>query len=100
MEIPKIEINVVDEEIARNARLLAWPIRVSLLRILIEYDEPISLDVFVSNSEYRWAVSRHLTELKKTGIINQIMINRKAYYVINRETFEKIGFPIAQFFSK
>jgi DNA-binding transcriptional ArsR family regulator len=100
IEIPKIEINNTDDELARYARAIAWPIRVSILRILCDHENPISLDVFVSNSEFRWAISRHLTELKKMGLLHQEMINRKAYYSINKETFKKMGLDFKMLFSK
>jgi hypothetical protein len=100
LDIPKIEIKESDEELARYARSLAWPIRISIIRILNEHDIPISLDVFVSNSEFRWAISRHLTELKKLGLLNQEMINRKAYYSLNKETFNKYGFDFNTLFVK
>jgi len=100
IDIPKIEINSSDDDLARYARSIAWPIRVSILRILSEHENSISLDIFVSNSEFRWAISRHLTELRKLGLLNQELINRKAYYSINKEAFEKMGLDFKMLFLK
>jgi hypothetical protein len=100
MDIPKIEINNNDIELAQYARSIAWPIRVSVLRILSENERPISLDVFAANSEFRWGISRHLIELRKLGLVNKEMINSKAYYSLNKEMFNKIGFDLNMLFLK
>jgi len=100
MDIPKIEITTSDDQLAEYARIIAWPIRISILRILNMQEDPVSLDVFVSNSEFRWAISRHLTELKKMGLLHQEMINRKAYYSIKKDAFEKMGSDFKMLFLK
>jgi len=100
MDIPKIEITTSDDQLAGYARIIAWPIRISILRILNKQEDPVSLDVFVSNSEFRWAISRHLTELKKMGLLHQEMINRKAYYSIKKDAFEKMGSDFKMLFLK
>ncbi len=78
------------ERIARIAKALAHPTRVSILQFLAGenscYFGDISEIVPVSNA----TISQHLSELKSAGLIHGEIIPPKSSYCINREAWAEV----------
>jgi len=97
VEIPEVKITESDIRLSKYIRAMSMPIRVSIIRILLNDDSGVDKDFFGAYSTSAVIVGRHLHELTKIGIIKSEMINRRLYYKINKEVFKELSDDLSLF---
>lgn len=81
----------IDFELAQFARVLALPIRVFIIRMIIEHDNSISKQQLYSHAFTEQNINKHLLELKAAGIL-KISGNRgKITYSIDQNVSKQIA---------
>lgn len=90
MDFPRFKIVESDNELSLYARALALPIRIAILRILIEEGCWINHDVFLQMPFPAAIGENHLKALAKLGIVSTKIYNRNKYYSINKDVFQKM----------
>jgi predicted transcriptional regulator len=91
MEFRKLTISDSDNELSHFARALALPVRISIVRILIINGTWVGPDVFAELELGTVTVDKHLKAMLYLNIIKEKHYNRKVYYSINDEVFQKIS---------
>lgn len=89
-----------EEEIimARYAKALSHPARVSILKLLSRQDYCYCGDIVEDLPIAQSTVSQHLKELKNAGLIEGEITPPKVRYCINKENFEKAKSLFEEFF--
>lgn len=87
------------EELARFAKAMGHPARISILRFLASMDSCFFGDICQELPIAKATVSQHLTELKNAGLIRGEIEPPRVRYCIDRENWEKANRTFQQFFS-
>lgn len=82
------EVQINDELIARFAKAIGHPHRVSILNFLAGLDTCFFGDIHEILPISKATVSQHLKELKNAGLIQGEIETPKVRYCINRENWE------------
>lgn len=98
MGFAKFRFDANDEELSRFARALSLPVRVSMLKVLINEKSWASNEVFKHLSLTPVTRDRHLQALKDLGIVIENRQNRIAQYQINEAAFQKLIEDFKSFF--
>ncbi len=93
------EYDIDTEELARFAKAMGHPARISILRFLASMDSCFFGDICQELPIAKATVSQHLTELKNAGLIRGEIEPPKVRYCIDRENWEKANKVFRQFFS-
>ena len=87
------------EELARFAKAMGHPARISILRFLSSLDSCFFGDICQELPIAKATVSQHLTELKNAGLIRGEIEPPKVKYCIDRENWDKANEAFRQFFA-
>lgn len=87
-----------ENRIARYARALAHPARVSILRILLRQQACICGDMVDVLPLSQSTVSQHLKELKEAGLIRGDVDGVRVCYCINEEAWKEAKEAFAEIF--
>ncbi|HOH55917.1 MAG TPA: winged helix-turn-helix domain-containing protein [Paludibacteraceae bacterium] len=87
------------EELARFAKAMGHPARISILRFLSSLDSCFFGDICQELPIAKATVSQHLTELKNAGLIRGEIEPPKVRYCIDRENWDKANEAFRQFFA-
>ncbi|MCX6281254.1 MAG: metalloregulator ArsR/SmtB family transcription factor [Bacteroidetes bacterium] len=92
-----IVYNQDDILVARIAKALGHPARISILKYLHQVKKCSCQDIVDQMPIAQATVSQHLRELKNAGLINASFEPPKVMYYINQENWEKAGPLILNF---
>ena len=97
MEKEKYTIN--NEQLARFAKALAHPVRVTILEFLASRDSCFFGDIHNELPIAKSTVSQHLNELKDAGLIQGEIMPPKVKYCINKDNWKIAKTVFNDFFS-
>jgi ArsR family transcriptional regulator, arsenate/arsenite/antimonite-responsive transcriptional repressor len=80
-----------DEEIARLARALGHPVRVQILRLLLEREECSAGTIFGEVPLAQSTVSQHLKVLREAGLIHGEVDGPRICYCADPARVERLG---------
>lgn len=89
-----------EEQLARFAKAMGHPIRITILQFLASMDSCYFGDINNELPIAKATVSQHLKELKEAGLIQGEIETPKVKYCINRENWEKAQAHFDAFFSQ
>jgi DNA-binding transcriptional ArsR family regulator len=90
MEVSKNKDYSIDnEQIARFAKAMGHPARITILQFLASLDSCYFGDIHNELPIAKATVSQHLKELKDAGLIQGEIETPKVKYCINKENWEK-----------
>ncbi len=92
------EYDVDTEELARFAKAMGHPARISILRFLSSLDSCFFGDICQELPIAKATVSQHLTELKNAGLIRGEIEPPRVRYCIDQGNWEKANRAFQQFF--
>ncbi|MEN0054030.1 MAG: helix-turn-helix transcriptional regulator [Mucilaginibacter sp.] len=81
----------MDFELAQFARVLALPIRVFIIRMIIEHDNSISKQQLYSHAFTEQNINKHLLELKAAGILKINGARGQITYSIDQNVSKQIA---------
>jgi len=93
------EYTIDKEELARFAKAMGHPTRITILQFLASLDSCYFGDIHNELPIAKATVSQHLKELKDAGLIQCEIETPKAKYCINRGNWEKAQTYFETFFS-
>jgi ArsR family transcriptional regulator, arsenate/arsenite/antimonite-responsive transcriptional repressor len=93
------EYSVDQEALARFAKAMAHPARITILHFLASMDSCYFGDIYNELPIAKATVSQHLKELKDAGLIQGEIETPKVKYCINRENWEKAQGYFEMFFA-
>ena len=88
------------ETLARYAKALAHPARVSIMQFLAKRNTCYFGDIHEELPIAKATVSQHLKELKETGLIQGEIETPKVKYCINKKNWKKAQALFCDFFNK
>lgn len=88
------------QDLARFAKVLAHPARLSILKYLAETKSCVSGDISDYLPLARTTVSQHLKELRAAGLIQGEIDGMKINYCLNSGNIERYNRLFEDFFSK
>jgi ArsR family transcriptional regulator, arsenate/arsenite/antimonite-responsive transcriptional repressor len=88
-EFKKKEYTIDNEQLARFAKAMGHPARITILEFLASLDSCYFGDIHNELPIAKATVSQHLKELKDAGFIQGEIETPKVKYCINRENWEK-----------
>jgi len=88
-----------NEQIARFAKAMGHPARITILQFLASLDCCYFGDIHNELPIAKATVSQHLKELKEAGLIQGEIETPKVKYCINRENWEKAQIFFETFFA-
>jgi len=94
------EYSIDTEELARFAKAMGHPARISILQFLSSLDSCYFGDIFQELPIAKATVSQHLKELKNAGLIKGEIEPPKVRYCIDRKNWEKAKLAFQEFFAK
>ncbi len=83
------DYTIDNEQIARFAKAMGHPARITILQFLASLDSCYFGDIHNELPVAKATVSQHLKELKDAGLIQGEIETPKVKYCINRENWEK-----------
>ncbi len=89
-----------EEQIARIAKAISNPTRVSILNFLAQQTTCYFGKIYEELPIAKATVSQHLKELKNAGLIQGEIEGPKVKYCINKENWEKAGTLFSDFFKQ
>ncbi len=89
-----------EEQLARFAKAMGHPIRITILQFLASMDSCYFGDINNELPIAKATVSQHLKELKEAGLIQGEIETPKVKYCINRENWEKAQAYFDAFFGQ
>ena len=89
-----------EEEIAKIAKAISNPTRVSILNFLAQQTTCYFGKIYEELPIAKATVSQHLKELKNAGLIQGEIEGPKVKYCINKENWEKAGTLFSDFFKQ
>jgi ArsR family transcriptional regulator, arsenate/arsenite/antimonite-responsive transcriptional repressor len=98
METAKPVISATEDRLARYAKALGHPVRVSILKYLNSINACCAGTIFDQVPMAQSTVSQHLKELKKAGLIQGTIDPPRVHYCINRENWEEARKLFSAFF--
>jgi len=93
------EYNIDNEQLARFAKAMGHPTRITILHFLATMDSCYFGDIHNELPIAKATVSQHLKELKDAGLIQGEIETPKVKYCINKENWEKAHAFFETFFS-
>lgn len=93
------EYNIDNEQLARFAKAMGHPARITILLFLASMDSCYFGDIHNELPIAKATVSQHLKELKDAGLIQGEIETPKVKYCINRENWNKAKASYESFFS-
>ena len=93
------EYTIDNEQLARFAKALGHPARITILNYLASLDSCYFGDIHNELPIAKATVSQHLKELKEAGLIQGEIETPKVKYCINRENWEKAQAYFEAFFA-
>lgn len=93
------EYRVDNEQLARFAKALGHPARITILQFLANQDSCFFGDIHDELPIAKATVSQHLKELKSAGLIQGEIEPPKVRYCINRENWDIAKLLFGNFFS-
>ena len=93
------EYIIDNEQIARFAKAMGHPARITILQFLASLDSCFFGDIHNELPIAKATVSQHLKELKDAGLIQGEIETPKVRYCINRENWEKAQTLFNTFFT-
>ena len=91
--------SVDSEQLARFAKAMGHPARITILSYLASLDSCYFGDIHNELPIAKATVSQHLKELKEAGLIQGEIETPKVKYCINRENWELAQASFADFFA-
>ncbi|TVQ09335.1 MAG: ArsR family transcriptional regulator [Balneolaceae bacterium] len=91
-------ISTHDARLARYAKALGHPVRVSILKYLSSINACCAGTIFDQVPMAQSTVSQHLKELKKAGLIRGTIDPPRVHYCIDRENWEEAKKLFLEFF--
>ncbi|MBW3631304.1 MAG: metalloregulator ArsR/SmtB family transcription factor [Gemmatimonadetes bacterium] len=79
-----------EEEIAALAKALGHPVRVQILRILLEREECLCGEIVDELPLAQSTVSQHLKVLREAGLIHGEIDGRRTCYCVSEERLERL----------
>ena len=98
MEETKKDYTLNQEQIARFAKALGHPARISILDFLAKRDSCYFGDIHEELPIAKATVSQHLKELKDAGLIQGEIETPKVKYCINRDNWKLASQMFSRFF--
>ena len=92
------EYTIDNEQLARFAKAMAHPARITILHYLASMDSCYFGDIYDELPIAKATVSQHLKELKDAGLIQGEIETPKVKYCINRENWAKAQHYFETFF--
>src|ERR1700761_9449367 len=92
------EFTVKENKIAKYAKALAHPARISILQVLIKKQACICGDIVDELPLSQSTVSQHLKELKEAGLIKGDIDGVKVCYCIDEKEWENAKAYLSSFF--
>ena len=92
-QVPRKEFS--EEDLGNLCKALGHPVRVKLLRILIDRGECISGDLAEEFSLAQSTVSEHLRILKDAGLVDGTIDGSRRCYCVNGKTLSELKDMIA-----
>ena len=83
------DYSIDNEQLARFAKAMAHPARITILQFLASLDSCYFGDIHNELPISKATVSQHLKELKEAGLIQGEIETPKVKYCINKENWEK-----------
>lgn len=93
------EYSIDNEQLARFAKAMGHPARITILNFLASLDSCYFGDIHNELPIAKATVSQHLKELKDAGLIQGEIETPKVKYCINHENWEKAQAYFETFFS-
>jgi len=93
------EYNIDNEQLARFAKAMGHPTRITILHFLASMDSCYFGDIHNELPIAKATVSQHLKELKDAGLIQGEIETPKVKYCINKENWEKAQTFFETFFA-
>ena len=93
------EYNIDNEQLARFAKAMGHPTRITILHFLASMESCYFGDIHNELPIAKATVSQHLKELKDAGLIQGEIETPKVKYCINKENWEKAHAFFETFFS-
>ena len=93
------EYNIDNEQLARFAKAMGHPTRITILHFLATMDSCYFGDIHNELPIAKATVSQHLKELKDAGLIQGEIETPKVKYCINKENWEKAQTFFETFFA-
>lgn len=78
-----------DLDLARLARGLGHPLRVTIIRKLLEHGDCLCGDLVATLPRAQSTVSQHLKILKETGLVSGEIDGPRVCYCVNRKALER-----------
>lgn len=95
----KKDYTVDNEQLARFAKALGHPARITIMEFLAGQDSCFFGDIHDELPISKATVSQHLKELKDAGLIQGEIMLPKVQYCINRENWDLAKHIFGKFFS-
>lgn len=95
----KKDYTVYNEQLARFAKALGHPARITIMEFLASQDSCFFGDIYDELPISKATVSQHLKELKDAGLIQGEIELPKVRYCVNRENWDLAKKIFAKFFS-
>ena len=93
------EYNIDNEQLARFAKAMGHPTRITILHFLASMESCYFGDIHNELPIAKATVSQHLKELKDAGLIQGEIETPKVKYCINKENWEKAHTFFETFFA-
>ena len=93
------EYSIDNEQLARFAKAMGHPARITILNFLASLDSCYFGDIHNELPISKATVSQHLKELKNAGLINGEIDAPKVKYCINKENWQKARKCFEKFFA-
>jgi len=93
------EYNIDNEQLARFAKAMGHPTRITILHFLASMESCYFGDIHNELPIAKATVSQHLKELKDAGLIQGEIETPKVKYCINKENWEKAQTFFETFFA-
>ncbi|MDB4922588.1 hypothetical protein [Mucilaginibacter sp.] len=91
MSALSVKFNDNDVQISKFARAIALPIRVFILRMIIENGNAISKKTFYTDTYNSRTIDKHILELKSLGIIKTNTAQSVVTYYVDQKLFDQMS---------
>ncbi|MEP6612788.1 MAG: hypothetical protein ABJA76_12910 [Mucilaginibacter sp.] len=91
MNFLKADLNETDVQVSQFARAIALPVRVFIIRMIIENGNAINKKTFYTDTYKARTIDKHILELKSLGIIKVDTKEAQAIYCIDKKLFDRMS---------
>ncbi|MCR8558547.1 hypothetical protein KXD93_12900 [Mucilaginibacter sp. BJC16-A38] len=95
----KANLNETDVQISQFARAMALPVRVFIIRMIIENGNGISKKAFYTDTYKSRTIDKHILELKSLGIIKTSNEQASVIYCIDKKMFDMMSVKFSLLFN-